>query len=154
MNDYYVYVYIDPGNYEEFYYGKGKDRRKEAHLFDEKDSENSKRIRAIQQEGLEPIIRVVASGLSESEAFLVEKTLLWKLGKTLTNKSTGRFADKFRPRDRLHLELSGFDFNTEPYTTTHVRASLEAQPNTLRFLEAEFEIDLQSLRERRTENLP
>jgi hypothetical protein len=24
MNNYYVYVYIDPRNYEEFYYGKGK----------------------------------------------------------------------------------------------------------------------------------
>lgn len=32
MDDYYVYVYIDPRNYEEFYYGKGKGSRKNAHL--------------------------------------------------------------------------------------------------------------------------
>lgn len=31
-SDYYVYVYIDPRNYEEFYYGKGKGNRKDAHL--------------------------------------------------------------------------------------------------------------------------
>jgi hypothetical protein len=29
----YVYVYIDPRNFEEFYYGKGKGNRKEAHIF-------------------------------------------------------------------------------------------------------------------------
>jgi len=28
MNNYYVYVYIDPRNHEEFYYGKGKGSRK------------------------------------------------------------------------------------------------------------------------------
>jgi hypothetical protein len=28
-NDYYVYVYIDPRNFEEFYYGKGRGNRKE-----------------------------------------------------------------------------------------------------------------------------
>ena len=27
-SEYYVYVYIDPRNFEEFYYGKGKGKRK------------------------------------------------------------------------------------------------------------------------------
>lgn len=271
MNDYYVYVYIDPRNLEEFYYGKGKDRRKDAHLTDDADSDKTKRIAAIREEGLSPTIRVVARGLREEEAFLIEKTLLWKLGKTLTNRATGNFSEKFRPHNKLHLELSGFDylegiyyFNVghgphrswidckklgfisagqgilwrdaisafregdliaaylkqkgfvgigriiqrampirqvsiqnlpltrhpldcknmsdnidsdelceyvalvqwhravEPkdakwmaksgiYTTPLVRASLEGQPDTLRFLEAEFGINLKSLRERRTE---
>jgi hypothetical protein len=115
MNDYYVYVYVDPRNFEEFYYGKGKDRRKEAHLTDASDSGKSKRIDAIHKEGLKPIIRVVARGLTESEAFLVEKTLLWKLGKTLVNKSSGNFAEKFRPHDKMHVELSGFDYVTGIY---------------------------------------
>jgi hypothetical protein len=109
-DDYYVYVYIDPRNYEEFYYGKGKDRRKDAHLKDSSDSDKTKRIKAIKDEGLDPIIRVVARGLTESDAFLVEKTLLWKLGKSLTNQATGNFSDKFRPHDKLHVELSGFDY--------------------------------------------
>lgn len=109
-NNYYVYVYIDPRNLEEFYYGKGKDNRKKAHLNDAGDSEKTKIIKAIQKEGLEPIIKVIAKGLTEREAFLIEKTLIWKLGKNLANISSGHFADKFRPHDTLHLNLNCFDF--------------------------------------------
>ena len=109
-NNYYVYVYIDPRNYEEFYYGKGKENRKEAHLSDENDTDKTKRIKAIQKEGLDPLIKVVAKGLTENEAFLIEKTLIWKLGKNLTNISSGHFADKFRPHNSFHLNLNGFDF--------------------------------------------
>lgn len=119
MENFYVYVYIDPRNHEEFYYGKGKGSRKEAHLkFDEdsnNDSEKTRIIREIKKEGLEPIIKVIAKGLSEKEALLVEKTLIWKLGKTLTNKSSGHFAEKFRPHNKLHLNLSGFDFENGLY---------------------------------------
>lgn len=110
MNDHYVYVYIDPRNFEEFYYGKGRDNRKDAHLRDSGDSEKARRIQAIQRAGQVPIIRVIASRLSESEALLVEKTLLWKLGKGLTNIAPGHYAENFRPHDTLHVELSGFDF--------------------------------------------
>ncbi|MFA5127656.1 MAG: GIY-YIG nuclease family protein [Patescibacteria group bacterium] len=109
-DNYYVYVYIDPRNYEEFYYGKGKGNRKVAHLYDEKDTEKTKIIKAIQKEGLEPIIKVVAKGLSESDAFLIEKTLIWKLGKNLSNISSGHFSDKFRPHNSYHLNLNSFDF--------------------------------------------
>lgn len=113
--DYYVYVYIDPRNFEEFYYGKGKGSRKETHLHDSSDSEKAKRIEEIRKAGIEPVVRVIASGLTEPEAFLIEKTLLWKLGKLLTNKSSGHFAEKFRPHNTLHLELSGFDFQNGLY---------------------------------------
>jgi hypothetical protein len=113
--EYYVYVYIDPRNYEEFYFGKGKGSRKEAHLASNSDTEKTVRIAAIREAGLHPIIRVIARDLSESEALLIEKTLLWKLGKQLTNISSGHFADKFRPHDKMHLELSGFDFKSGVY---------------------------------------
>jgi hypothetical protein len=115
MNDYYVYVYIDPRNYEEFYYGKGKGTRKDAHLSDTGDSAKAKRIADIEREGLSPIVRVIARGLTEEEALLVEKTLLWKLGKWTTNIATGHFADKFRPHNTLHRELSGFDYERGIY---------------------------------------
>ena len=115
LSSYYVYVYIDPRNFEEFYYGKGKWNRKDAHLSDESDTEKVKRIKAIKKEGLEPIIKVIAKDLTEREAFLVEKTLIWKLGRTLLNISSGQFADKFRKHDTLHLELSGFDFSNGLY---------------------------------------
>lgn len=114
-NQFYVYVYIDPRNFEEFYYGKGKDRRKNAHLLDDDDSEKSKRIKAIKKEGLDPIIRVIAKNLTAAEAFLVEKTLIWKLGRNLTNVSSGHFADKFRPHSTLHQKLAGFDFKNGLY---------------------------------------
>ena len=115
MNNYYVYVYIDPRNLEEFYYGKGKGSRKDAHLEDCSDSQKAKRIAEIKKEGLLPIVRVIARDLSEQEALLVEKTLLWKLGKWTTNIATGHFANKFRPHNTLHKELSNFDFQNGIY---------------------------------------
>ncbi|HLF64456.1 MAG TPA: GIY-YIG nuclease family protein [Saprospiraceae bacterium] len=113
--EYYVYVYIDPRNFEEFYYGKGKGSRKNAHLSQDNDTEKVKRINAIRKEGLEPIIKVIAKGLTEHEAFLIEKTLIWKLGKSLLNISSGKFADKFRKHDTFHLDLAGFDFKNGLY---------------------------------------
>ncbi len=113
--EYYVYVYIDPRNYEEFYYGKGKGDRKYAHLSDESDTEKVRRIKAIQKENLEPIIKVIAKDLTESEALLIEKTLIWKLGKNLTNISSGHYAKKFRPHDTMHKSLPSFDFHNGIY---------------------------------------
>jgi uncharacterized protein len=115
MTDYYVYAYIDPRNLEEFYYGKGRGSRKYAHLSDGSTTAKTQRIAAIRSEGLEPLVRVYVRDLSEREAFLIEKTLLWKLGKLTTNVATGAFADNFRPHDNLHKELSGFDFQNSIY---------------------------------------
>lgn len=113
--DYYVYVYIDPRNYEEFYYGKGKGARRFAHLSDHSESTKTERIRAIQSEGLLPIVRTVASGLTNDEAHLVETTLIWKLGRGLTNRNAGRHVAKFRPPNTLHRELPRFDFANDVY---------------------------------------
>jgi len=120
MNNYYVYVYIDPRNHEEFYYGMGKGNRKEDHKNEARkknseDSEKTRIIRAIQAEGLEPIVKVIAKGLTKDQAFLVEKTLLWKLGKYTTNIATGRYSENFRPQNQLHKDLSGFDFENGIY---------------------------------------
>ena len=115
LNNYYVYVYIDPRNFDEFYFGKGVGSRKEAHLSDTSDSEKAKRISAIHNAGLKPIIRVIARDLSEHDAFLIEKTLLWKLGRQLTNISSGHYSENFRSHDTMHLELSGFDFQCGLY---------------------------------------
>ncbi len=114
-SNYYVYVYIDPRNYEEFYYGKGIGERKYSHLEDTSDTEKTKRIKEIRKAGLEPIIKVIAKGLTEHDALLVEKTLIWKLGKNLTNISSGHFAENFRRHNTFHLELEGFDFENGIY---------------------------------------
>lgn len=113
--DYYVYVYVDPRNYEEFYYGKGKGARRLAHLVEEGDSEKVARIKAIRKEGLEPIIRTIAARLTEQEALLIETTLIWKLGKNLTNLASGHFVSLFRPHNTLHKELAAFDFQNGIY---------------------------------------
>ena len=113
--EYYVYVYIDPRNYEEFYYGKGKGSRKDIHLSEKSDSEKARRIAEIKKVGLEPIVRVIAKQLTEHDALLVEKTLLWKLGKHLTNVSSGHYSDNFRPHNALHTRLKGFDYQNGLY---------------------------------------
>ncbi len=113
--EYYVYVYIDPRNYEEFYFGKGIKKRKDSHLSDDSDNEKTQRINDIKKEGLEPIIKVIAKDLTSNEAFLIEKTLIWKLGKTLTNISSGHFSDKFRPHNTMHLNLPYFDYKNGLY---------------------------------------
>ncbi|HLX62043.1 MAG TPA: GIY-YIG nuclease family protein [Planctomycetota bacterium] len=115
MDEYYVYVLIDPRNNEEFYYGKGKGSRKDMHKWDESDSEKAQRIAAIHKAKLEPIVRVIACELSEEYALLVEKTLLWKLGRNLTNQATGSYARHFRPHYTLHTELPRFDFQCGLY---------------------------------------
>lgn len=112
---YYVYVYIDPRNYEEFYFGKGTGTRKNAHMSDPSDNDKTRRIAAITEAGLKPIIRVIARDLTEHDALLIEKTLLWKLGKNLTNVSSGHYSNNFRPHDKLHLELPGFDYQCGVY---------------------------------------
>ena len=114
--EYYVYVYIDPRNLEEFYYGKGRGSRMNAHLRQEEaDTEKTKRIEQIRKAGLKPRIKVIATNLTEDEALLIEATLIWKLGKFTTNIASGHFANKFRPHNTYHLQLSGFDYQNAIY---------------------------------------
>jgi len=115
MKEYYVYVYIDPRNFEEFYYGKGKGSRKDVHQYIDDGSEKSKRIKEIKKLGLRPIIRVIAANLTQDEALLIETTLIWKLGKHTANIAEGHFSGKFRPHNTLHQELSGYDYRNGLY---------------------------------------
>src|SRR5437879_3785120 len=107
--NYYVYCYIDPRNLEDFYYGKGTGGRSKAHLLAQGQSKMSARIRAIRAAGAEPTVRIVATGLTEDQAFWTEAALLWRLGKRLVNKKRGRDVAKFRPPDTMHTNLIGFD---------------------------------------------
>lgn len=61
------------------------------------------------------MVRVIARGLTEDQALLVEATLLWKLGKFTTNEVAGHFSDSFRPHDTFHRNLPGFDFQNRLY---------------------------------------
>jgi hypothetical protein len=108
-SSYYVYAYFDPRNYEMLYVGKGHGSRKNAHRAVKAGTEKERRLHAIKQAGLKPLIRVIAANLTEDQAFLVEKALIWRTGAPLINVSGGHYADKFRPPNTLHLSLPGFD---------------------------------------------
>ena len=108
-SNYYVYAYFDPRNSEMFYVGKGHGGRKYAHLPDKAGSATERRIHEIERAGLKPLIRVVAANLTDEQALLVEKALLWRTGESLTNVSGGHFAHNFRPPNTLHQSLPGFD---------------------------------------------
>ena len=58
---------------------------------------------------------MIARDLTEEQAFLIEKTLIWKSGKNLTNISSGYFSEKFRPHKTLHRELYEFDYKNGVY---------------------------------------
>ena len=101
---------------KEFYYGKGRGKRKFSHLRGKADTDKNKRIKAIKMAGLDSIIKVIAKGLTEEQAHLIEATLLWKLGRFTDNVVQGhKSKDIFRPKNSLHLELPGFDSNNEIY---------------------------------------
>lgn len=110
----YVYVYYDPRNLQPFYVGKGKGKRLFSHGSDQQDTKKTATIRAIKAAELEPMIRVIAKGLTEEQAFLVEKALLWNT-RGLSNAATGHFKENFRPLNTLHCALPGFDFSNQIY---------------------------------------
>lgn len=112
--EYYVYVYYDPRNFQPFYIGEGKDNRKFSHLSDRMETKKTNTIREIEAAGLKPIVRVIAKGLTEEQALLVEKTLLWSTP-GLTNAASGYFSENFRPKNTLHRHLLGFDFSNQIY---------------------------------------
>jgi hypothetical protein len=81
---YYVYEYIDPRNNQPFYIGKGKGDRLNYHIKNLNDGYNphkTNKIKKILSEGLEPIINIVVSGLTETESFEIESSLIIKFGR-------------------------------------------------------------------------
>jgi hypothetical protein len=108
--NFYVYAYFDPRNYEMFYVGKGQGSRKYARAQPDKAGKlTERRIHEIERAGLKPLIRIIAADLTEDQAFLVEKALIWRNAAWLTNVSPGHFSDNFRPPNTLHVSLPGFD---------------------------------------------
>lgn len=108
-SNYYVYAYFDPDDLDMLYVGKGQGRRKYAHLPNEAGTDTERRIHEIKKAGKEPLIKTVAVNLTEEQAFLVEKALIWSLRKLLTNVSGRHFAKNFRPLHTLRQLLPGFD---------------------------------------------
>lgn len=132
MDDYYVYVYLDPtkpGNYsygefvfefEPFYIGKGRKHRSRIHLLKVKRG-NYKNlpkyhvIKKILDKGLEPIIIKYSEGLIEKNSFDIEMYMIGKIGRkdlnngplrNLSNGGEGNGDRKFTEEHRINLSLS------------------------------------------------
>ena len=108
-SNHYVYAYFDPRNYEMLYVGQGQGSRKNAHRPIKAGTEKEHRLHGIKHAGVKPLIRIIAANLTKDQALLVEKTLIWRTGESLTNVSGGHYADNFRPPNTLHQSLPGFD---------------------------------------------
>ena len=81
INGYYVYALIDPRTNEVFYIGKGTGNRVFSHESESGKSPNSekakiKKIKDIEKDGFQVKRIMVNWGLSESEAFIAESTLI------------------------------------------------------------------------------
>ena len=132
MDDYYVYVYLDPtkpGNYsygefvfefEPFYIGKGRNHRSRIHLLkvkrgNYKNLPKSHVIKKILDKGLEPIIIKYSEGLIEKNSFDIEMYMIEKIGRkdlnngplrNLSNGGEGNGDRKFTEEHRINLSLS------------------------------------------------
>lgn len=86
----YVYIYRDPITGHVFYVGRGKGNRCFAHLDDSGESRKNEVINRLRTSGLEPIIDILRSGLSENQAKLLEASVIDLLGlNVLTNGVRG-----------------------------------------------------------------
>ena len=100
MNNYYVYVYLDPtkpgiynyGNvgfpWEPFYVGKGKDSRLYDHLTElnlVSNSHKNNRIKSIFKENKKPVILRILTELTENQALKLESEFIEVIGRRITN---------------------------------------------------------------------
>lgn len=113
MNNYYVYLLLDPMNfYLPFYVGKGKSDRWESHLKEKSESESSNRhkfhrIQYIRKNGYEPVHLKWEENLNEDEAYELEADLIKRFGRKsydedgiLTNVTIGELPPNHTGRKR------------------------------------------------------
>lgn len=88
---YYVYLYIDPRSNKPFYVGKGCGARVLSHLDDPHESEKTRHIAELREQGLAPRLEVLSHGMpDEATALRVEAAAIDLLGLTdLTNAVRG-----------------------------------------------------------------
>ena len=113
----YVYLYINPFSDAVFYIGKGIGNRAIQHLSETSDSEKNARINEIRRLGREPRIEILRYGLSESEASLVEASIIDLIGTDqLTNKVRGLHSRSF---GRVSVEDILTTYTAKPVKISH-----------------------------------
>ncbi len=91
---FYVYRLIDPRDGQAFYIGKGQGRRAWTHARAEiagreRNGLKAERLADIRRAGLTVIVDIERDGLTESEAFALERAMIKASAPTLTNISQG-----------------------------------------------------------------
>lgn len=98
MSEHYVYSIDDPRTGQPFYIGKGKGRRIHDHFKDcqlRKRSRKNSMIKAIRKAGFEPVVTMIAEGISDVDACALERQLIARYGRLdrgtgiLTNATDG-----------------------------------------------------------------
>ena len=120
LNGYYVYVLIDPRTDKAFYVGKGTGNRVFSHEIESGKSPKSEKaklqtIREVEHAGLEVKRVIVNWGLSESEAFAAEATLINFMKFVSTDMLTNAVAGH-----HVHEALTVEDFE-RMYGAEHLR---------------------------------
>lgn len=88
MNNFYVYLYIDPSrNDEVFYVGKGTSYRSHKHLKRKDKHPMAQKVQKMLRDGVEPIITKLECS-SESIAFELERGLINTIGRKDLNEGT------------------------------------------------------------------
>lgn len=122
---YYVYALIDPRTKKVFYVGKGKGNRIYAHVeaseaVDTKEVDKIATIRAIRSAGKQVGHVVIRHGLSESEAFAVEASLINYIESVqkiaLTNLMSGHYTAESGIRTIEDIEIQ---YEAKPAVITH-----------------------------------
>ena len=95
VDEYYVYLLVDPRSGKPFYVGKGKGRRMKQHAIEARSGKGGNAIKCrtildIESDGLDVKYVVYESGLSERDAFDQESALIRQYGLVhLTNIAPG-----------------------------------------------------------------
>jgi len=113
----YVYLYIDPSTDEIFYIGKGVGNRIFAHLSEMNESKKVSTIQELKKQGKSPKIELLRYGLSESEAALIEASVIDFVGTgNLTNKVRGQHS---RSYGRISAKEIIATYSAPPVQITH-----------------------------------
>lgn len=118
-NKFYVYLLVNPLTDRIFYIGKGKGKRAEGHLKENRTGKLSnhkkhQEINKIRELGYDPEVIVFKNNLTESEALKLEHYLIDKLRKFITNIQSGNIniheKNKVWAQNQLNRGLSYEDW--------------------------------------------